>query len=159
MRWPSGWTGRSPRPCSPWRRPWWCRPAGSVRLHQTVEGFGGFAKQYEQIEKVSAHHGNFWEVLLFLLVLAHAFWGHGSPVDGGERRTGGGCCCPETRRAFGGQWFCGEVCQQGLAVVGTGSLRSPTLAVAPTLVSCSWPSSSLNGLPSLGLCSPETTAK
>ncbi|WP_176482526.1 Tn3 family transposase [Streptomyces albidoflavus] len=30
-----------------------------------VDGFGGFAKQYEQIEKVSAHHGNFWEVLLY----------------------------------------------------------------------------------------------
>ncbi|MFD7229390.1 hypothetical protein [Streptomyces sp. NPDC059881] len=30
-----------------------------------MEGFGGFAKQYEQIEKVSAHHGNFWEVLLY----------------------------------------------------------------------------------------------
>ncbi|MFJ2292435.1 hypothetical protein ACIOG7_12130 [Streptomyces sp. NPDC087894] len=30
-----------------------------------VEGFGGFAGQYEQIEKVSAHHGNFWEVLLY----------------------------------------------------------------------------------------------
>ncbi|MFC5204415.1 hypothetical protein [Streptomyces kaempferi] len=32
---------------------------------RTVEGFGGFAKQYEQIEKVSAQHGNFWEVLLY----------------------------------------------------------------------------------------------
>ncbi|MFJ6574243.1 Tn3 family transposase [Streptomyces sp. NPDC091292] len=36
---------------------------GSVT--RAVEGFGGFAKQYEQIEKVSAHHGNFWEVLLY----------------------------------------------------------------------------------------------
>ncbi|MDX2939022.1 DUF4158 domain-containing protein [Streptomyces ipomoeae] len=34
-------------------------------ITKTVEGFGGFAKQYEQIEKVSAHHGNFWEVLLY----------------------------------------------------------------------------------------------
>ncbi|XNR95421.1 DUF4158 domain-containing protein [Streptomyces sp. R-74717] len=32
---------------------------------QAVEDFGGFAKQYEQIEKVAAHHGNFWEVLLY----------------------------------------------------------------------------------------------
>ncbi|WP_370422201.1 hypothetical protein AB8O64_28670 [Streptomyces sp. QH1-20] len=32
---------------------------------KAVEGFGGFAGQYEQIEKVSAHHGNFWEVLLY----------------------------------------------------------------------------------------------
>ncbi|MFC9647389.1 hypothetical protein [Streptomyces sp. NPDC056937] len=31
----------------------------------TVEELGGFDKQYEQIEKVSAHHGNFWEVLLY----------------------------------------------------------------------------------------------
>ncbi|MFJ7996397.1 DUF4158 domain-containing protein [Streptomyces sp. NPDC096310] len=30
-----------------------------------VEAFGGFAKQYEQIEKVSAHHGNNWEILLY----------------------------------------------------------------------------------------------
>ncbi|AQW46775.1 hypothetical protein ACIQPP_08960 [Streptomyces violaceusniger] len=36
---------------------------GPGRVTNAVEGFGGFAKQYEQIEKVSAHHGNFWEVL------------------------------------------------------------------------------------------------
>ncbi|ROQ77246.1 Tn3 transposase DDE domain-containing protein [Streptomyces sp. CEV 2-1] len=30
-----------------------------------VDGFGGFAQQYEQIEKVSAHHGDNWEVLLY----------------------------------------------------------------------------------------------
>ncbi|MFE3946579.1 hypothetical protein ACFXPV_32700 [Streptomyces sp. NPDC059118] len=36
---------------------------GFGAVTRTVEGFGGFAKQYEQIEKVSAHHGNFWEVL------------------------------------------------------------------------------------------------
>ncbi|MCM2388148.1 hypothetical protein [Streptomyces albipurpureus] len=35
------------------------------RGHPRGEGFGGFAKQYEQIEKVSAHHGDFWEVLLY----------------------------------------------------------------------------------------------
>lgn len=38
---------------------------GLGAVTKTVEGFGGFAKQYEQIEKVSAHHGNFWEVLLY----------------------------------------------------------------------------------------------
>ncbi|MFD3734183.1 DUF4158 domain-containing protein [Streptomyces sp. NPDC058632] len=38
---------------------------GFGAVTQAVEGFGGFAKQYEQIEKVSAHHGNFWEVLLY----------------------------------------------------------------------------------------------
>ncbi|MGK5638187.1 hypothetical protein ACSNOK_07685 [Streptomyces sp. URMC 126] len=32
---------------------------------RTVKGFGGFAGQYEQIEKVSAHHGNLWEPLLY----------------------------------------------------------------------------------------------
>lgn len=32
---------------------------------KAVESFVGFAGQYEQIEKVSAHHGNFWEVLLY----------------------------------------------------------------------------------------------
>lgn len=37
---------------------------GFGTVTKAVEGFGGFAKQYEQIEKVSAHHGNFWEVLL-----------------------------------------------------------------------------------------------
>ncbi|MEU0683531.1 hypothetical protein [Streptomyces albogriseolus] len=37
---------------------------GLGTVTQTVESFGGFAKQYEQIEKVSAHHCNFWEVLL-----------------------------------------------------------------------------------------------
>ncbi|MGW7386117.1 hypothetical protein [Streptomyces sp. NPDC054794] len=30
-----------------------------------VDGFGGFERQYEQIEKVAAHHGNYWEVLLY----------------------------------------------------------------------------------------------
>ncbi|MEU6718040.1 transposase [Nonomuraea sp. NPDC046802] len=30
-----------------------------------VDGLGGFAQQYEQIEKVSAHHGDNWEVLLY----------------------------------------------------------------------------------------------
>ncbi|MHA5047880.1 Tn3 family transposase [Streptomyces sp. SD15] len=38
---------------------------GLGAVTQAMEGFGGFAKQYEQIEKVSAHHGNFWEVLLY----------------------------------------------------------------------------------------------
>lgn len=38
---------------------------GVGAVTKAVEGFGGFAKQYEQIEKVSAHHGNFWEVLLY----------------------------------------------------------------------------------------------
>jgi hypothetical protein len=38
---------------------------GLGAVTHAVEGFGGFAKQYEQIEKVSAHHGNFWEVLLY----------------------------------------------------------------------------------------------
>lgn len=38
---------------------------GFGAVTRVVEGFGGFAKQYEQIEKVSAHHGNFWEVLLY----------------------------------------------------------------------------------------------
>ncbi|GLW19943.1 hypothetical protein Stsp01_66860 [Streptomyces sp. NBRC 13847] len=38
---------------------------GLAGVTKTVEGFGGFAQQYEQIEKVSAHHGNFWEVLLY----------------------------------------------------------------------------------------------
>lgn len=32
---------------------------------KAVEELGGFDQQYEQIEKVSAHHGNFWEVLLY----------------------------------------------------------------------------------------------
>lgn len=30
-----------------------------------VDGFGGFEGQYERIEKVAAHHGNYWEVLLY----------------------------------------------------------------------------------------------
>ncbi|MFF8385598.1 Tn3 family transposase [Streptomyces kanasensis] len=38
---------------------------GLGAIRRAVEGFGGFAGQYEQIEKVSAHHGNFWEVLLY----------------------------------------------------------------------------------------------
>ncbi|MBP2053800.1 hypothetical protein J2Z21_006802 [Streptomyces griseochromogenes] len=37
-----------------------CAPSGGLgAATKTVEGFGGFAKQYEQIEKVSAPHGNF----------------------------------------------------------------------------------------------------
>ncbi|MBK3556780.1 Tn3 family transposase [Streptomyces sp. MBT56] len=36
---------------------------GLGTVTRAVEGFGGFAKEYEQIEKVSAHHGNFWELL------------------------------------------------------------------------------------------------
>lgn len=38
---------------------------GLAKVMKTVDGFGGFAKQYEQIEKVSAHHGNLWEPLLY----------------------------------------------------------------------------------------------
>ncbi|RNG22198.1 hypothetical protein [Streptomyces botrytidirepellens] len=38
---------------------------GFGAVTRAVDGFGGFAKQYEQIEKVSAHHGDFWEVLLY----------------------------------------------------------------------------------------------
>ncbi|MCX5158037.1 Tn3 family transposase [Streptomyces sp. NBC_00264] len=38
---------------------------GLGAVTKAVEGFGGFVQQYEQIEKVSAHHGNFWEVLLY----------------------------------------------------------------------------------------------
>ncbi|WP_331738126.1 Tn3 family transposase [Streptomyces sp. NBC_00069] len=38
---------------------------GFGAVTRAVDGFGGFTKQYEQIEKVSAHHGNFWEVLLY----------------------------------------------------------------------------------------------
>lgn|GEM_PF-5662658 len=38
---------------------------GLGTVTKAVEGFGGFAKEYEQIEKVSAHHGNFWEALLY----------------------------------------------------------------------------------------------
>ena len=30
-----------------------------------VDGFGGFEQQYRQIEKVSAHHRENWEVLLY----------------------------------------------------------------------------------------------
>ncbi|MFD7065395.1 Tn3 family transposase [Streptomyces sp. NPDC059906] len=37
---------------------------GFGAVTKAVEGFDGFARQCEQIEKVSAHHGNFWEVLL-----------------------------------------------------------------------------------------------
>ncbi|MGW5119323.1 hypothetical protein ACWEQ8_28345 [Streptomyces noursei] len=37
---------------------------GLATLTRTVEGFDGSARQYEQIEKVSAHHGNLWEPLL-----------------------------------------------------------------------------------------------
>ncbi|MFJ5722305.1 transposase [Streptomyces sp. NPDC093149] len=38
---------------------------GLATVAKTVEAFGGFARQYEQIEKVSAHHGNLWEPLLY----------------------------------------------------------------------------------------------
>jgi hypothetical protein len=38
---------------------------GLGAVTKAVEGFGGFAGQHEQIEKVSPHHGNFWEVLLY----------------------------------------------------------------------------------------------
>ncbi|MFB7931963.1 hypothetical protein ACFC4C_22985 [Streptomyces sp. NPDC056039] len=38
---------------------------GLATVTKTVEGLGGFAKQYEQIEKVSARHGNLWEPLLY----------------------------------------------------------------------------------------------
>lgn len=38
---------------------------GLGTVTKAVEGFGWFAKQYEQIEKVSAHHGDSWEVLLY----------------------------------------------------------------------------------------------
>ncbi|MFD4764374.1 Tn3 family transposase [Streptomyces sp. NPDC058439] len=38
---------------------------GLGALTKAVEELGGFDQQYEQIEKVSAHHGNFWEVLLY----------------------------------------------------------------------------------------------
>ncbi|MFJ1566049.1 hypothetical protein ACIOG8_17785 [Streptomyces erythrochromogenes] len=34
---------------------------GLSAVTKAVEALGGFAGQYEQIEKVSAHHGNFWE--------------------------------------------------------------------------------------------------
>ncbi|MFF2132895.1 hypothetical protein ACFVW1_47725 [Streptomyces olivochromogenes] len=37
---------------------------GFGAVTKAVEGFGGFAGQYEQIGKVSAHHDNFWEVPL-----------------------------------------------------------------------------------------------
>lgn len=38
---------------------------GVAKVMKTVDGFGGFAKQYEQTEKVSAHHGSLWEPLLY----------------------------------------------------------------------------------------------
>ncbi|MFJ2259777.1 Tn3 family transposase [Streptomyces sp. NPDC087844] len=38
---------------------------GLGTVTRAVEGFGGFAREYEQIEKVFAHHGNFWEVPLY----------------------------------------------------------------------------------------------
>jgi hypothetical protein len=38
---------------------------GLGAVTKAVEELGGFDQQYEQIEKVSAHHGNFWEVLLY----------------------------------------------------------------------------------------------
>ncbi|MFI5652862.1 Tn3 family transposase [Streptomyces anulatus] len=37
---------------------------GLFSVTSAVDGFGGFAAQYDQIEKVSAHHGDLWEVLL-----------------------------------------------------------------------------------------------
>ncbi|MFI5633460.1 hypothetical protein ACIA8E_29575 [Streptomyces sp. NPDC051664] len=38
---------------------------GLSAVLQAVDGFGGFDGQYEQIEKASAHHGDYWEVLLY----------------------------------------------------------------------------------------------
>ncbi|MFF2330892.1 MULTISPECIES: DUF4158 domain-containing protein [unclassified Streptomyces] len=37
---------------------------GLFSVTSVVDGFGGFAARYDQIEKVSAHHGDLWEVLL-----------------------------------------------------------------------------------------------
>ncbi|MGW2184021.1 Tn3 family transposase, partial [Streptomyces sp. NPDC001732] len=37
---------------------------GLFSVTSVVDDFGGFGAQYEQIEKVSAHHGDNWEVLL-----------------------------------------------------------------------------------------------
>ncbi|WP_331730986.1 hypothetical protein OHV05_37825 (plasmid) [Kitasatospora sp. NBC_00070] len=37
---------------------------GLVSVTSAVDGFGGFDAQYEQIGKVSAHHGDNWEVLV-----------------------------------------------------------------------------------------------
>jgi len=37
---------------------------GLFSVTSVVDDFGGFAAQYDQIEKVSAHHGDNWEVLL-----------------------------------------------------------------------------------------------
>ncbi|MFF3787695.1 helix-turn-helix domain-containing protein [Streptomyces sp. NPDC001933] len=34
---------------------------GLGAVTKAVEELGGFDQQYEQIEKVSAHHGNFWK--------------------------------------------------------------------------------------------------
>lgn len=43
-----------------------CVQAGALGVPAgAVDYFGGFAGQYEQIEKVAAHHGNYWEVLLY----------------------------------------------------------------------------------------------
>ncbi|MER7000655.1 hypothetical protein [Streptomyces sp. NPDC000410] len=38
---------------------------GLSAVLRAVDSFGGFDGQYEQIEKVSAHHGDYWEVLLY----------------------------------------------------------------------------------------------
>ncbi|QKV96928.1 hypothetical protein HUT19_38850 [Streptomyces sp. NA02950] len=38
---------------------------GLATVTRTVEGFGGFAKRYEQIEKVSTHHCDLWEPPLY----------------------------------------------------------------------------------------------
>lgn len=42
------------------------RQAGALGVPAAaVAGFGGFERQYEQIEKVAGHYGNYWEVLLY----------------------------------------------------------------------------------------------
>ncbi|MBT2401420.1 Tn3 family transposase [Streptomyces sp. ISL-100] len=38
---------------------------GLGAVTRAVDSFGGFAEQYAQIEKVSAHHGDNWEILLY----------------------------------------------------------------------------------------------
>ncbi len=40
--------------------------AGALGVHAAaVDGFGVFEGRYERVEKVAAHHGNYWEVLLY----------------------------------------------------------------------------------------------
>jgi hypothetical protein len=41
-----------------------------------VDGFGSFEQEYQQIEKVSAHHGDNWEVLLYGHLLAATLFAH-----------------------------------------------------------------------------------